>query len=114
MNITVVNSFSFDMLADLNKRAVLEISRIDNPAAFIIQAELLKLYEIRWRISTVMHAKAFSMLLDRDVPATPGHVSLEKNNAILVGQYKGPEIKYEDKELPESSEFNWFLITVVT
>jgi hypothetical protein len=101
---TILNSFSLNMLASFNATIVsLEIS-LEEARVLAMDAE-----------SAVGHADTaavFSEQLGVSVPANRINVSLKSGDEILVGQYKGPRLPEGAKTLPDGSTIVWCRVAI--
>lgn len=98
------NAFSLNMLGEFP--ASVEVEKVSRERA----AEIAKT-----ATSVVGHADTaavFSSVLGVPVPANRATVTLNKGDALLVGQYRGPRLPEGATTLPEGAAIDWLLVTV--
>jgi hypothetical protein len=106
--VIICNAFSLNMLPDwaldpTGPGATIHVERIDAPDKFVNTCP----YEV---ISAVGHedtARIFSCILQHPVEFNRVSVTLEEDDILLVGQYKGPRLPEGATELPEGAEVVW-------
>lgn len=101
----LINSFSLNMLAELNGSVVFKEVSLE---------EARKLLSGGFE-SSVGHADTAAIYADTlgmEVPAVRSTVSLKKRDEVVIGQYRGPRLPEGAKVLPEGAAIQWVKLTV--
>ena len=101
----LLNAFSLNMLASFPASVMIKEVSLDEAREAVAQG-----FD-----SAVGHAETAAVLgeqLGVAVPCQRVTVSLEKGEAVLVGQYRGPRLPEGATHLPEGATIKWYLVTV--